>query len=331
MERLVFIPDPVLDGDTPHCQSNFHHHTSTFIRDRYIQRALLEHPSRSMKDNDTLHPRWHITNSPLYHIVRQDMIDLMEIPGLGSASLPTFLSSSASTTAGAATEGSNSAGSVVDLPKRVSVPSTKLMRYNEINKLNGRIVEMAKEDPELYKMVFPQFEQIYQNCIAVKSCKSGKAAAAQDTVRKTKTRLPIMPDPARRDASDDVNGANNGGGNARKTGKRKREPSQLQLAADGEDESSTPSMSSAVSSNAVGCAAGDLCGMPNIPFNKDYHFTCMNCQHPMHGFKCGASWSEKQGRFDCSSVRVSQLSFHGQESQSKGGMWICAQCIKRCS
>jgi len=281
-----------------------------------------------MKDNDTLHPRWHITNSPLYHIVRQDMIDLMEIPGLGSASLPAFLSSSASTTVGGATATAvaTATAAVVDVPKRVSVPSTKLMRYNEIHKLNGRIEEMAKEDPELYKMVFPQLEQIYQNCITVKSCKSGKAASAQDTVRKTKTRLPIMPDPARRTASDDVNGANNGGG--RSSG-RKRKQSQKLLEANGLD--SSTSMSSAVSSNSVGCAAGDLCGMPNDPFNIDYHFTCMNCQHPMHGFQCGASWTEKQGRFDCSSVRVSQLSFHGQESQSKGGMWICAQCINRCS
>ena len=259
------------------------------------------------------------------------MIDLMEIPGLGSASLPAFLSSSTSTTAATTTDGSNSnsAGSVVDMPKRVSVPSSKLMRYNDINKLNGRITEMAKEDPELYKMVYPQLEQIYQNCITVKSCKSGKAALAQDTVRETRTRLPIMPDPARRTASDDVNGANKGGGTAGKRSGRKRKQSQKRREANGLD--SSTSMSSAVSSNAVGCAAGDLCGMPNDPFNKDYHFKCMNCQHPMHGFQCGASWSEKQGKFDCSSVRVSQLSFHGQESQSKGGMWICAQCIKRCS
>lgn len=249
MERQVFIPDPVLDGDTPHCQSNFHHHTSTFIRDRYIQRALLEHPSRSMKDNDTLHPRWHITNSPLYHIVRQDMIDLMEIPGLGSASLPAFLSSSASTTAGGATATTvaTATAAVVDLPKRVSVPSTKLMRYNEIHKLNGRIEEMAKEDPELYKMVFPQLEQIYQNCITVKSCKSGKAASAQDTVRKTKTRLPIMPDPARRTSSDDVNRANKGGGGS--SGKKRKQSQEL-LEANGLD---SDVMSSAVSSNAVGC------------------------------------------------------------------------------
>ena len=137
-----------------------------------------------------------------------------------------------------------------------------------------------------------------------------------------------MPDPAQHTASDDVNGANKGGGPARKRSGRKRKQSQKQLEANGLD--SSTSMSSAVSSNAVGCAAGDLCGMPNDPF-KDYYFKCMNCQHPMHGFECGASWSEKQGKFDCSSVRVSQLSFHGQESQSKGGMWICAQCIKRCS
>ena len=80
----------------------------------------------------------------------------------------------------------------------------------------------------------------------------------------------------------------------------------------------------------VGCAAGALCGRPTEPFQQ-YHFNCMNCQLPMHGPECGASWSEKSGKYDCTKVNVSRLTAHGKEQQSKGGMWICAQCITTCT
>lgn len=357
MERQVFIPNPIADDDTPHCQSNYHCHTSYFIRDRYIMRALLEHPTRSMKDDDTQHQRWHIKNSPLYPIVLRDLANMMVIPGLHNVSLPGFLSSQVSDATNAATaaavatnntnntiavaalsnssnsiEVSNSEGVVIERPKKVTVPSSKAERYNDIHVKTRRIIEMAKHYPEVYREVSPQLDQIIQNCIFMMNCKSQKAAAAQKTLHDTQTQLPQMPAALCRDKSDDVNGANNGGGgNASKTGKRKRKRSRKQLEADGEDESSAPSTSNEVSSSLlkIGCAAGDLCGMPNDPFNKNYHFNCMNCELPMHGFKCGASWSEKQGMFDCTRVSTDRLSARGKELQSIGGTWICAQCIKR--
>lgn len=52
MERTVFIPDSTQNGVAvaPHCQSDFHVHTSFLARCRFIQRALMEHPTRSMED-----------------------------------------------------------------------------------------------------------------------------------------------------------------------------------------------------------------------------------------------------------------------------------------
>jgi len=87
MLRTVFIPD----SDDLHCQSNYHVHTCSFIRCRYIQRALIDHKTRSMNDLSTIHSRWHIKNSPLYAVVYNNLVTLMRIDGLGAAALPAFL------------------------------------------------------------------------------------------------------------------------------------------------------------------------------------------------------------------------------------------------
>ena len=83
----VFIPD----SDDLHCQSDFHVHTCSWIRCRYIQRALMQHKTRSMNDVTTIHKRWRISNNPMYNIVRNNLAALMMIDGLGAASLPRYL------------------------------------------------------------------------------------------------------------------------------------------------------------------------------------------------------------------------------------------------
>ena len=93
MEHTVFVPRPINKWYNQHSQSDFHMHTAFWIRDRYIQRALMDHPSLSMKENSTIHSRWHITTSPLYKIEFGDLVNMIEIDGLVGASLPAFLSS----------------------------------------------------------------------------------------------------------------------------------------------------------------------------------------------------------------------------------------------
>jgi hypothetical protein len=54
-EHKVFIPDKNSTGTYNHAQSDFHIHTGYFMRCRYIQRALMDHPDYSMKDIATIH------------------------------------------------------------------------------------------------------------------------------------------------------------------------------------------------------------------------------------------------------------------------------------
>ena len=68
MERQVFIPDRNNNGHTLHCQSNHHIHTAFWIRCCYIQRALMEHPTRSKGDETTMHSRWRI--SQIVHCIQ---------------------------------------------------------------------------------------------------------------------------------------------------------------------------------------------------------------------------------------------------------------------
>lgn len=225
--RLVFIPDAIDSNGNIHCQSTYHKHTAFWMRCRYIQRALMEHPTRSMKEISTIHTRWHINTSPLYSIVHHDLVNLMEIPGLGCEALPAFLKTAGENAAHAATadcnaEGPNEGGAVQK--EAFFVPSSKTKRYNAAEVQAKKIVEMCKEDPKVFEMAMPMLKQLYQNCLLVRGSgsKSSAVQSANDAVAVSKAQLPVMPDSIRRSVADDVNHANVSYGKEKKSSKRRK-------------------------------------------------------------------------------------------------------------
>lgn len=223
MQRTVFVPNKIevgsdSGGHTTHCQSDFHVHTSCLIRCRFIQRALME-SERSMKDDTTINSRWHIKNSPLYEIVHRDLVNLMEIDGLGDESLPSFLTSAnvASSSGSMVAIGGDNANvqednteldEEVSSREKVKVPSTQNKRYNGIMSVCSRLAELGKKDADVYKMIKPQLDQMVDNCMLVRNCSSSKSKAAQDTMKTMKAKIPIVPEKLRQTMSDDVNLAN---------------------------------------------------------------------------------------------------------------------------
>lgn len=129
-EHKVFVPNKNSNGTYNHAQSDFYIHTAYFMRCRYIQRALMDHPDYTMKDIVTIHSRWHLRNSPLYPIVLKRMIDTMAIDGLGKESLPHFLSRHI--TQSDVDEDTNKAGQAKKRG-RIKAPSNKAKRYNNMD------------------------------------------------------------------------------------------------------------------------------------------------------------------------------------------------------
>ena len=160
----------------------------------------MDHPSLSMKVHSTIHTRWHITTSPLYKIEFGDLVNMMEIEGLVGASLPAFLSSEANPVAKG-----NEADTPLPSPVTFTVPKNKAKRYNAVNSVAGRICELAKHDAEVFKMVIPQLNQMYQNCMLMRESKSEKAEAAKMLISAAQTQLPIVPETIQRDIADDKN------------------------------------------------------------------------------------------------------------------------------
>ena len=128
---------------------------------------------------------------------------MIEIDGLGDASLPAFLSSEHNPIVQ-----TNDHDDTETSPKKLSVPTKKSKHYNAVNTVAGRIYDMAKVDQEVFKMVMPQLQQMHQNCMPTRDRKSEKTNAARKAVADTQTRLPIVPDTIQRDIADDVNQAN---------------------------------------------------------------------------------------------------------------------------
>jgi len=163
MNHRVFIPDPDVDNSESHCVSDFHVHAVFLIRDRFIQRALIEHSS-DMSDISTIHKhkRWHITTSPLYILEYQSLVNMMIIPDLGTEYLPSFLKQN-----NIPLNQSNMKEVNQDLDEEEletkKVPTNQSKRYNSAMLLTTRICDSAKIDVDVFKMVMPQLDQIYQN------------------------------------------------------------------------------------------------------------------------------------------------------------------------
>ena len=118
-------------------------------------------------------------------------------------SLPAFLSSEPNPNVK-----NNDADTTQTSPKKLSLPTNMVKRFNAVNAVAGRICDKAKHDAEVFKMVMPQLQQMYQNCMLMRDTKSKKAKAAKMAISDAQTQLPLVPDKIQRDISDDVNLAN---------------------------------------------------------------------------------------------------------------------------
>lgn len=89
-----------------------------------------------------------------------------KIEGLGDAALPDFLIEGTSRrdppAVAAAINVDNDSeedDSIEDYSARISVPNSQSARYNEANTLASRIVDIAKKDPEVFRIVCLSFSK----------------------------------------------------------------------------------------------------------------------------------------------------------------------------
>ena len=202
-QHTVFIPNCVdgADNKDQYCQSNYFVHTCFLIRDRYIQRALLDHPTRSFSDIDTMHERWYIVSHPLYNDVHQNLVNTMQIDGLGNKSLPPSLSSKSKSTGPKDTL-------AMMVPSVVRHPPKKQQRKDALTHLTKQIIDIAAKDAKVYTVVIPQLTKILHNSVLMSKSESKKVTAAKDAVADNDIVLPLAPQTVKRSAADDVNLAN---------------------------------------------------------------------------------------------------------------------------
>ena len=106
------------------------------------------------------------------------------------------------------------------------MPNCKKRRYHDTLVITKQILELAKEDKDVYKMVMPQLNQMYQNCLLTAQSKSMKVHDARLKVAESGENLPIVPESIRRnDKSDDINLANKRHTQTKEGEKKKRKRS----------------------------------------------------------------------------------------------------------
>eukprot|EP00956_Cyclotella_meneghiniana_P026661 scaffold58164_cov43-Cyclotella_meneghiniana.AAC.5 len=223
MSRQVFIPNKKSNGTFHHCQSNYHLHTTFWVRCRYVQRALMDHDERTVKDIDTIHKRWHLSSSPLYPLVLKEMTEQMHINGLGNASLPWFIAGAMAPVRTAASENGNNATMEEDQwKKKRAVPSASGRRYHNVGVITKQIKELAKMNEEVYAMVMPQLDQILNNAMFLNTSSSKKVQDSQAHLKRAGANLPVAPMSFKRTKDDDDNGANLSAKKKKRTKRRKK-------------------------------------------------------------------------------------------------------------
>lgn len=225
-KHKVFIPNKTTTGTFHHCQSDYRAHTTFWVRCRYIQRALMDHCERTIKDVDTIHKRWHLSNSPLYRIVLQEMKEQMHVSGLGEASLPWFIADATASVPNASSDNGNNNEMEEDRAKRrLTVPSAANKRHNHCDVVTKQIKELVKANAEVYAMVMPQLDQILENATFLHNASSSKKVQnSQAHLKRAGANLPVAPISFKRTNEDDVNGANLSAKKKKKPAKRRKRP-----------------------------------------------------------------------------------------------------------
>ena len=96
-----------------------------------------------------------------------------------------------------------------DKRTKVSAPSSRSRRRNDAKMTADRIVDLMELHKDVFEMVKPQLDAIYNNCVLLRDTKSTAGKAAQEALAASAAfNLPVVPDKAKTDTSDDINHAN---------------------------------------------------------------------------------------------------------------------------
>jgi hypothetical protein len=76
--------------------------------------------------------------------------------------------------------------------------------------ITRELKELAKHNPNVYEMIFPQLEEMLENAKMVHNTTSPnkKVRMCQEHLKKAGVTVAVVPDSIRRDKSDDANQAN---------------------------------------------------------------------------------------------------------------------------
>jgi hypothetical protein len=90
--------------------------------------------------------------------------------------------------------------------RRITAPSNKTKRHNTIDVITRELKELAKHNPKVYEMIFPQLEEMLENAKMVHNTSSSeKVRMCQEYLKRTGVTVAVVPDSIRRDKIDDVN------------------------------------------------------------------------------------------------------------------------------
>ena len=141
-------------------------------------------------------------------LVIVNLVSSLSIDGLGKESLPRFLNHHKLQSEPDVSEEADEAGQVKKR-RRITAPSNKTKWHNTIDVITRELKELAKHDPKVYEMIFPQLEEMLQNAKMVHNTSSSKQVQmCQEHIKKTGVTVAAVPGSIRRNKSDDVNRAN---------------------------------------------------------------------------------------------------------------------------
>ena len=189
----VFIPDDT----TLHAKSDFYRHTSFWIRCRYIQRALLDHPTRGMNDMSTLHTRWDLRRHPLYKVKYDSLVSSMQIM-VGDHPveyLPPALHPNADNadrcplpTGTVAPPTTDVSAVVIPVPRA----DNGVERFKKICETSRKIEKMAKANAQVYEMAVVSLKALYDSCLTLAGSSDVAKKAAAKAIANDRN-IPLVP------------------------------------------------------------------------------------------------------------------------------------------
>jgi hypothetical protein len=162
---------------------------------------------------------YEVMDEAVLETVLQEMLQVID--GLGKESLPRFLNRHTPQPDVSEQETEDETGQVKKR-RRITAPSNTTKRHNTIDVIKRELKELAKHNPKVYEMIFPQLEEMLENAKMVHNTSSSeKVRMCQEHLKRTGVTFAVVPDSIRRDKSDDVNQANGKPSSSKKSKNKK--------------------------------------------------------------------------------------------------------------